>query len=311
MLFDKSKNEGKGTRRKEAAYINGYEQSKSDRAKSSSSAETRRRQVGKNLGFGATEAYKLLRTNLIFSMTDESACKIVGVTSALRGEGKSTTAINLAYVLAESGKRVLLVEADMRIPVLAAVLKMEEKVGLSHVLAGIGALNDAVRPSTLHKGLSVLTAGEIPPNPSELLSSKRMEQALESLSKAFEYIIIDLPPINAVSDGLAVSKLLSGMIVVVRQNYCDQSSLAEAMRRMELLEVKLLGFVLNGAESPEKRYKKYGYKYKYGHGYSYGYGYGYGRRKRSKEEGSAVDENVPPRYIIPIIPETEQNDQSI
>ncbi len=294
MLFDKSKDARKGIRRREAAYINGYEQSKSDRTKSGSSVETRRRQVGKNIGFGATEAYKLLRTNLIFSMTDESACKIVGVTSALRGEGKSTTAINLAYVLAESGKKVLLVEADMRIPVLAAVLKMEEKVGLSHVLAGIGALNDAVRPSTLHKGLSVLTAGEIPPNPSELLSSKRMEQALESLSKAFEYIIIDLPPINAVSDGLAVSKLLSGMIVVVRQNYCDQSSLAEAMRRMELLEVKLLGFVLNGAESSEKRYKKYGYKYKYGHGYSYGYGYGYSKRRHGKEEGSAVDENVPP-----------------
>ena len=298
--------------KKENAYIDEYRKHESGKAKkSASSAAERRKQIGKRLGFGATEAYKLLRTNLIFSMADEATCKIVGVTSALRGEGKSTTSINLAYVLAESGKKVLLVEADMRIPVLAAVLQMDEKAGLSHVLAGISSLNDAVRQSTLHEGLSVLTAGEIPPNPSELLSSKRMEQALESLSAAFEYIVLDLPPINAVSDGLAVSKLLSGMIVVVRQNYCDQSSLAEAMRRMELLEVKLLGFVLNGAESPEKRYKKYGYKYKYskyGYGREYSYGYGYGRKPHRKAETPIDDDTLPPRYISS---ETEKNDKSV
>ena len=293
--------------RKENAYIEEYKQSKSQRF---TSISDRRKRIGKKLGFGASEAYKLLRTNLIFSMADEAECKVIGMTSALRGEGKSTSAINLAYSLAESGKHVLLLEADMRIPVLAAVLRLEEKPGLSHVLAGISSLNDAVRESTLHPGMFVLTAGEIPPNPAELLSSKRMEQVIEALVPAFEYIIIDLPPINAVSDGLAISKLLTGMIVVVRQNYCDQSSLAEAMRRMELLEVKLMGFVLNAAETTEKRYKKYGYKYKsskYGYEHGYAYGYGYGKRPASSESLADDKGLTPPRYIGP---ETRNHDEN-
>ncbi len=284
-------------KRHENAYIKEYKQSKT---KSMSTTADRRKRIGKRLSFGASEAYKLLRTNLVFSMADEEACKVIGLTSALRGEGKSTTAANLAYSLAESGKKVLLVEADMRIPVMASILRLDETPGLSHVLAGLSDLNDAVRKTPLHSGLSVITAGEIPPNPSEMLSSKRMEQVLEALKPSFEYIIIDLPPVNAVSDSLAVARLLSGMIMVVRQNYCDQSSLAEAMRRMELMEVKLLGFVLNGAETPEKRYKKYGYrygKYKYGYDHSYSYGYGYGRRSSNSEMNNMNDtELTPPQY---------------
>lgn len=247
--------------------------------------EERRKHIGANLSFEASEAYKLLRTNLIFSMADENVCKVIGLTSALKGEGKSTTSINLAYTLAESGKNVLLVEADMRLPVMASTLRLEDGPGLSHVLAGLSSLNDAVRSGVQLPTLSLLAAGEIPPNPSELLSSKRMEQVLEALIPAFEYIILDLPPINAVSDGLAVSKLLSGMIVVVRQDYCDQGSLAEAMRRMELLEVKLLGFVMNGAEATGKSYKKYGYgKGSYG---SYGYGYGASAEREKKSRKAA------------------------
>lgn len=242
--------------------------------KGSSSASERRKTIGKNLSFGAAEAYKLLRTNLIFSMADEDGCRVIGVTSALRGEGKSTTSINLAYSLAQTGKRVLLLEADMRIPVMASILRLDETPGLSHVLAGINSLNEAVHPVPMLRNVSILPAGEIPPNPSELLSSKRMELILEALVSVFEYIIIDLPPVNAVSDGLAISRLLSGMIMVVRQDYCDQQALAEAMQRMELLEIKVLGFVLNGAESAEKRHKKYGNRgyYKQGQGYAYGYG---------------------------------------
>lgn len=273
--------------KKESAYVEEYKQSKSHRP---TSVSERRKHIGKNLGFAASEAYKLLRTNLIFSLTDEAECKVIGVTSALRGEGKSTCSINLAYSLAESGKRVLLMEADMRIPVLAATLHLEDKPGLSHVLAGISSLNEAVMESSLHPGMLVLTAGEIPPNPSELLSSKRMEQVIEALAPAFEYIIVDLPPVNAVSDGLAVSKLMTGMIVVVRQDYSNQVSLAEAMRRMELLDVKLLGFVLNDAEPPEKRYKKYGYKYTNGK-------YGYGKRAAGSQK--ADGSNVPPPVYKP------------
>lgn len=243
--------------------------------KATTSIHDRQKTIGNNLNFAAAEAYKLLRTNLMFSMTDESECKIIGVTSALRGEGKSTTSMNLAYTLAENGKRVLLIEADMRIPVVASVLSIEASPGLSNVLAGLNNLNDAVRGSGLLENFAVMPAGEIPPNPSEMLSSKRMGVIVESLAKVFEYIIIDLPPLTAVSDGLVVSKLLSGMVMVVRQNYCDQHSLAEAMCKMEFLHVKLLGFVMNYAESPQKRYYKYGYRsYRYGDSQKYGDVYG-------------------------------------
>lgn len=243
--------------------------SKSSKAEKIHSLQERRKTIGKNLSFAASESYKLLRTNLTLSMSDESQCKVIGITSALRDEGKSSTAINLAYTMAEANKRVLLIEADMRIPVLAKVLRINDTPGLSNVLAGVNQLNEAVRSSMLLESLSVLPAGEIPPNPSELLSSARMDQLLKVLSDAFDYIIVDLPPVNAVSDSLAVSKLLSGMVMVVRQNYCDQHSLSDAMRQLEFLNVKLLGFVMNDAETAEKRYKKYGHKYQYKQEYGY------------------------------------------
>lgn len=270
--------------------------------KGMSSASERRKTIGKNLSFGAAEAYKLLRTNLVFSMADEEGCRVIGVTSALRGEGKSTTSINLAYSLAQTGKRVLLLEADMRIPVMASILRLDETPGLSHVLAGINSLNEAVHQLPMLRNVSILPAGEIPPNPSELLSSKRMELVLEALVSVFEYIIIDLPPVNAVSDGLAISRLLSGMIMVVRQDYCDQQALAEAMQRMELLEIKVLGFVFNGAESAEKRHKKYGNRgyYKQGQGYAYGYG-----KKEAPSVSPVNTDNAPAPVHAP-----EQPDES-
>lgn len=240
---------------------------KKEAKKFASSIEDRRASIGHNMSFAASEAYKLLRTNLVFTMTDENKCKVIGVTSAMRGEGKSTTSMNLAITLADGGKRVLLIEADMRLPIVATTLQIDEAPGLSNVLAGVSTLNESVQHFRDVPRLSILPAGEIPPNPNELLSSRRMDGVLNALVPAFDYIILDLPPINAVSDGLAVSNLLSGMLVVVRQDYCEQGALAEAMRRMELLQVKVLGFVMNGAEGHDKSYKKYGHKYGYGYGY--------------------------------------------
>ncbi|NCB93988.1 MAG: tyrosine-protein kinase family protein [Clostridia bacterium] len=280
------------------------EYSNRSKAKGKASAVERRKTIGKHLNFGAAEAYKLLRTNLVFSMADETTCKVIGVTSALSGEGKSTTSINLAYTLAQSGKHVLLLEADMRIPVLASTLQLKNVYGLSNVLAGISSLNEVIHQNVLIRNMSVLPAGEIPPNPSELLSSKRMELVLEALVTKFDYIIIDLPPINAVSDGLAVSKLLSGMIVVVRQDYCDQYLLAEAMRRMELLKVKILGFVMNGAETTEKRYKKHLRKYSKNSKYGYGYSYGHDRKSRKMADAVNMD-GMSPVYE----PETVQKNE--
>jgi capsular exopolysaccharide synthesis family protein len=235
------------------------------------SLRDRRNAVGDKLSFSAAEAYKLLRTNLILSMADEENCRKIGITSALRVEGKSTTAINLAYTLAEMNIKVLLIEADMRIPILAKTLRIDKTPGLSNVLAGVGDINEAIRSGMLLPTLSVIPAGDIPPNPSELISSARMKHLMDILAEYYEYIIVDIPPVNAVSDSLAISKLLSGMIVVVRQNYCDQHSLAEAMRQLKFLNVKILGFVMNDAVTSIPRYKRYKYRYKYKYRQDYAY----------------------------------------
>jgi capsular exopolysaccharide synthesis family protein len=225
--------------------------------------------IGPNLNFAASEAYKRLRTNLMFALPSDGKCRVVGVTSAVQGEGKSTTAINLAYSLAEADIRVLLIEADMRLPTIAKRLGLEGTPGLSNLLAG---LNDGViQPSGVQEKFWFISAGDIPPNPSELLGSEQMKQAIESLSKSFEVILLDLPPINAVSDPLVVSKLTNGMIVVVRQNYSNRRALSAAMRQLKFAGAKVLGFVLTASNSGRKKNGRYGGKYGYGYGYGYGY----------------------------------------
>lgn len=298
-------------RNKEKGY-GGAHESASDKLKSQSATEMRRRSIGKNLSFAASEAYKLLRTNLIYSLSDENECKVIGITSALRGEGKSTTSINLANTLAENGKRTLLVEADMRIPVVASVFQIDPAPGLVHVLAGLSDLNSAVRRTYLSDNFFVLPAGEIPPNPNEMLSSKRMQLAVETLAKAFDYIVIDLPPINAVSDGLAVSKLLSGMILVVRQDFCTRHDLAEAMRQLDFLKVKLLGFVLNGVDSQNKRYRYGGgSKYKKYYKSDYGYGYDSGSRQRGRKSSQVVYHLNDDAEIAPLSNVTANENESV
>ena len=240
--------------RKEKAYIS---DSRGSSRRARHTFKERRQAIGPSLSFGAAEAYKLLRTNVMFSMSDEAQCKIIGVTSSLRGEGKSTTSVNFAYTLSESNKNVLLIEADMRIPVMANLFELNQTAGLSNVLAGLSNINDVLMKTPIGTHLYILPAGEIPPNPSELISSRRMEMLVSSLSKSFDYIVIDLPPVNAVSDSLAVSKLLTGMVVVVRQDYCDRYALAEAMRQLSFLNVKVLGFVVNDAYGEGGHYGKY------------------------------------------------------
>ena len=223
---------------------------------------------GAGLSFAAAEAYRLLRTNVLFALPDEGSCRVIGITSALGGEGKSTTSINLAYVLAEAGKRTLLVEADMRLPTIARRLKLEKGYGLSHLLAGLCTGKEAVRPSGLKDLLWVLPSGDIPPNPSELLGSAQMKASLAALSGDFDFVLLDLPPLGEVSDALVVSQLTSGMLLVVRQNYATRTAVADAMRQLQYAQAKVLGFVLTCAG---------GHGGKYGTYKKSGYGYGYAK----------------------------------
>lgn len=219
--------------------------------------EEARKTIGGNLSFAAAEAYKLLRTNLNFSLPEVEGCKIIGVTSALHEEGKSTTAVNIAYTMAQTGQKVLLLEADMRLPALSKYLRVAAAPGLSNLLAGRCSGNDVLRKSGLLSNLWVTTAGEIPPNPAELLGSGQMEATIKAMSKIFDVIIVDLPPLLTVSDAVVVSRLVHGMILVVRQDYCDRKSIDEAIRQLRFADVKILGFVMTAANTQSETYRHY------------------------------------------------------
>ena len=220
-----------------------------------------------NLDFTAIEQYKLLRTNLDFTIPEGVKCPVIGVTSSIRGEGKSTTAINLSYVLAERGNRVLLIDGDLRIPSVAKKMGIDNKMGLTDILMGKGAQISEFQSQLLNTWY-IVPSGEIPPNPSELLGSGRMESVLSGLKEKFDYIIIDLPPVNLVSDAVSISSLISGMIVVIREEYTEKKELERCFRQLKLSNVNVLGCVMNEAKAGGRSYSKYR-KYRYYKYYRY------------------------------------------
>ena len=220
-------------------------------------ATERKRKFGKDLDFASVEAYNLLRTNLYFSLADVTGGKVVGVTSPCPQEGKSTTSLNLAYALASAGHKVVLIDSDMRRPSLAGVLEMPLAPGLSNIL--IDESVDAIHSSVVHENLSVLLSGDIPPNPSELVVSDKMKALIEKLRDIYDYVVVDLPPVNLVSDPIMMSRHLDGMIVIVRHGYTRRRDVNDAVRSLKLVNAKILGFVYNGAKTGKKRYRKSSY----------------------------------------------------
>lgn len=229
--------------------------------KTNFSPATEKKTLHRNLSFTATEQYKLLRANLEFTLPQDEKCHVVGVTSSTRGEGKSTTAINLSYVLAEKGSRVLLIDGDLRIPSVARKMGIASTPGLTNLLIKKASNVDIFKTDVLDTWY-ILPAGDIPPNPSELLGSARMEELLASLKQQFDYIVVDLPPVNLVSDAVAISKFISGMIVVIREEYTEKKELTHCMRQLSLSNVNVLGCVMNEIDlgrSSYGKYKKYSY----------------------------------------------------
>ena len=228
----------------------------------------REKTLHKNLSFTAAEAYKLLRTNIQFLLPgeDEAKCKIIGVISSIYGEGKSTTSINLSYVLAEAGKRVLLIDGDMRLPSVANNMQLENAPGLSNTLVSSGNKDNRaiVRKSELFDNWYIMTAGDIPPNPSELLGSNRMRSLLTVLSQQFDYIIVDLPPVNMVSDALTISPMLDGLLLVVREDYITRKEVSACVHQLNIAGAKVLGVVMNCVKTSQMVYgKRKKYKYYY------------------------------------------------
>ena len=235
----------------------------------------RREKTCENLSFAAKEAFKRLRTNVVMRFVDgDNPGHIIGVTSSQPSEGKSTVSINLVYSLAELGKRVLLVDADMRRSSIHLKLGFPKEPGLSNLMAGDNSINAVLRKYKSSKGnvsFDVITGGLLPSNPSEILNSKRMETFLKTLVTAYDYVILDLPPVAVVTDAVAISSQTDGMIFVMREGHCPRGLLADCVTQLQEVKANILGFVVNGAL--EGVGKKYGYgKGYYGKGYYGNYG---------------------------------------
>lgn len=237
-----------------------------------------RKTLHKNLKFTAAEQYKLLRANLRFTLPEGEACPIIGITSSMRGEGKSTTAINLAYVLAENGGKVALIDGDLRLPSIARKMRIKSNPGLTNLLMRKHIDFEKFK-SSVTDNLYIIPSGPIPPNPSELLGSDRMKMVLDDLKKEFDCIIIDLPPVNIVSDAVSVSELISGIVVVIREDYTEKKELEHCFRQLKLSNVNILGFVMNESKSNDGPYSKHK-KNKY---------YRYGRYYRKKIKVESYD----------------------
>ena len=230
--------------------------------------------VCENVSFAAKEAYKKVRTGILFSFTDDGKSRVIGVTSSVPGEGKSITSVNLAYSFAQIGKKVLLVEGDMRRPSIHNYLSMTGSPGLSNMLTGInstgGRLVSMYKPSDDTEGIYFLPAGDLPPNPAELFNSDKMTDFVSMSRQKFDIIIIDLPPVNAVADVAILSNLLDGFVVVVHENVTRHEDAAKCFEELNRVNAKILGVIMNGVDlskdSHYGRYGKYGYNY-----YKYGY----------------------------------------
>jgi capsular exopolysaccharide synthesis family protein len=204
------------------------------------------------------ESFRQIRTNLQFANVSQDS-KTVLVTSSLPGEGKSTTAANLAIALAESGQRVVLIDADLRRPMVDEYLGLERNVGLSTALIGSNQLDDLLQPWGREE-LYVLTSGQIPPNPSELLGSEAMRDLISTLEHSFDAVVIDAPPLLPVTDAAVLSQHVGGVLLVVGTQLVTTRDLEKSLLSLEMVQARLLGMVLN--RLPAKGPDAYAYSYR-------------------------------------------------
>lgn len=192
-----------------------------------------------------SEQYRTIRTNLQFASAVDQKLHTLVVTSSGPSEGKSTTSANLAVVFAKAGQKVLLVDADMRKPTVFKTFQLDNTFGLSTILSTNKNLAQVVQ-KTMVKNLSVLTSGPKPPNPSELLGSKRMNQIITAMKQSYDFIIFDMPPVATVTDAQIMASKVEGTLLVVRENVTDKESLAKAQNLLNLVNARILGVVYNG-----------------------------------------------------------------
>ena len=207
------------------------------------------------------EAYRMARTNLFYSGSGDGM--VFGITSASPSDGKSLTCANLAISFAMSGKRVLLIDCDMRKPTQKTAFEVQAENGLSEYLAGVTAEPEI--HETSYEGLSLLTAGRCPPNPAELLFRPRFAELIEQVKGKYDYVFVDLPPVGIISDATVVAPYIGAYVLVVREESSDLRMLRVTVESIEGVGGKIAGFLLNDvAESTAGGYSSYG---KYGRYY--------------------------------------------
>ena len=194
-----------------------------------------------------SEAYRNLRTNLDFSSLDQ-ALKTLVVTSAGVGEGKSTTLANLAVVSAQAGRKVILVGADLRRPRLFQILDLSNESGLTTMMMDDGALASPPLQETGVEGLSVLTSGPLPPNPAELMGSRRMQEVIATLAEQADQVFFDTPPVVAVTDAAVLATKVDGVLLVISAGTTRRENARTAVQRLEQINAHLVGTVLTNAQ---------------------------------------------------------------
>ncbi|MED3718833.1 CpsD/CapB family tyrosine-protein kinase [Geobacillus thermodenitrificans] len=206
-----------------------------------------------------SEQYRTIRTNIQFSFIDEPLRSLM-VTSSVPSEGKSTTAANLAVVFAQQGKKTLLVDADLRKPTVHYTFRLNNYAGLTSVLTNASPLSTALQ-DTFVGNLTVLTAGPIPPNPAELLSSKMMDRLLRELNEMYDLVVFDTPPVLAVTDAQILANKCDGTVLVVSSGKTEIDAAVKAKELLEAANAKLVGVVLNQRKQREgSGYYHYEYK---------------------------------------------------
>jgi polysaccharide biosynthesis transport protein len=213
------------------------------------------------------ESYRALRTSLLLTFAGGPP-KVILITSALPEEGKTTTSVNSAIVLAQKGTRVLLIDADLRRPSIHKTLGMGPKIGLSNVLTGTATLQQAMIPSTILPDLFILPAGTPPPNPAELLASTKMKNVLEELRKQYDHIVIDSPPTLSVTDAVVMSTSADAVVLVIRSGHTTKPALRRARDILLQVNARVCGVLVNAVDlSSPDYYYHYEYQGKYGHDY--------------------------------------------
>jgi len=230
--------------------------------------------------FDYREAFKVLRTKIQFSAIDNKMKKIA-VTSSGPFEGKTTVSINLALTIAETGQRVLLIDADLRKPKVHKTLGLKAEPGISNVLTQQEDIHNVINKIEGYDSLDVITCGVIPPNPAEMLGSNQMEAFVESIENEYDYIIFDTPPVGLVADTAVLSKMLDGIVWVVSYGKTVKETARFAKETLDSVNANIIGCVFNSVKADS--YGNRGYYRKYGSRYSYRYGYrrGYGGYKSS------------------------------